>query len=613
MSQPLIIEKNTVIELSRYTSTDKKSNAEYTNKLVTPITVNPNDNIIIKQVFIDNKIIDANSIEIDRDMTVNFQFIYYMIGHGLNLFEVSYDTEGIHFATLPSIGGVDGLPYMLVNQNSVDNEYPSTYGKPDIGQTSIFLKQGIYDRASLADIITRQLQGVNTQATNSYFNQEQTTVAGYITPYYNGDTQEFQNFSAPLLPPPKSGITTTLQKQLYFADLQEFNPGGDSNKFPWDGSLFYIGSNGKPIWVKLVPLADPTQAFYANTYNTNMSTMLVPLMAGLDSEGNPYPGQGISFILPDGTPITVTAYDCGFIGVSEPACLYNETQASQKFSFQLHSPIYQGSNISVGCYISSNSINDDNKISYLQAYSGIMLVNIYEGEEGVSPPDFPEEVELLNLMGFVRTDLIPEDDIPNVYYINNNLIVPDATPKNYFQYSNYLKYTTMGFFPLGGLSTNLSAQVSQMIPYGGSSANYTMTLPSSIYVTYGSDGYQFIESQNSTSVIASGFPISSVNNAGHWLVEINGWLSDYVNEDKIMMVKCLVGNYLYGNGFSQTLGPDSTIYTHNGIPLSLTSLSIRILNPVTKLPPPAYIVGGNSSIYLQIINHNIVDDTLGKK
>jgi hypothetical protein len=46
------------------------------------------------------------------------------------------------------------------------------------------------------------------------------------------------------------------------------------------------------------------------------------------------------------------------------------------------------------------------------------------------------------------------------------------------------------------------------------------------------------------------------------------------------------------------MGPDSYIYQHKGVPISLTQFKIRILNPVTK--QPAENIGENSTIYLQI-------------
>lgn len=618
MSQPLIIEKNVVVELSRYTSTDKISNAEYTNKLATPITVNENDNILIKQCFIQNKLIDDNSIHIDRDMSVKFQFVYYIIAHGLGQYLVDY-LDGTFSITALSDQAINGLPYMLVNQTLTTYPYYNqTFGKPVVEEFTINLKESIYEKATLADLITRQIQSANTKPQNLFIPGNNLTTCGTIVPFYESNPPQppiFKNFSVPQTPSNPDKIVTTIQKQLYFIDLLSYSTGSDP--LPFDGSLFYLDNSNNPVFCKLVPMVDPSQVNYSVVYNNNINVMLVPFM-------NTNPMGVYSFEFNNQT-FTGNVFDCGFIGCNEPTLLFNDNQGNQKFSFQIHSPIIQGGNQSVGIYTSTTSeavepfdypdINDTS-ISYLSSYSGIMFVNIYENYAN----NYGQEVELLTLLGFTLTDLIPVDDIPNVFNDITDLIYPDLPPetKNYFQYNNYLKYTTRQFFPLGALETNFPFQAIEIAPPGTNQTEYTISLPSSIFLAVGnnnnqSEGYQFSQSDNSTSLIASSFPIESKTNSGHWLVELSGWLSDYVNEEKLMMVKCLVGNYLYGNSFSQTLGPDSTIYTHHGLPLSLQQVSIRILNPVTKLPPPNYIIGTNSSIYLQIVKHDIVEETTTKK
>lgn len=616
MSQTFI-EKNSIIELSRYTSTDKKSNAEWTNKLVSPITVNENDNILIKQCFIQNKLIDDNSIQIDRDMSVKFQFVYYIIAHGLGQYVVDYSDGEFKVKGLNDFYEyINGLPYMLVNQTLEGYPYfNQTYGKPVVEEFTINLKESIYEKPALADEITRQIQTVNTKPQNLFIPDNNVMTCGTIVPFYNNDNPSnpiFKNFSVPQSPTNPDKIITTLQKQLYYIDLLSYNEGSDA--IPFDGSLFYIDNQNNPVFCKLVPMVDPTQVNYNQIYN-NVNQLLVPFTS-LQGTNNPDPIGVYSFVYNTVT-YTGDVYDCGFIGCSEPSLLFNDNQGNQKFSFEIHSPIIQQGNQVVGIYASSTTpaappygypnINDT-IISYLSAYSGIMFVNIYENYAN----NYGQEVELLTLLGFTLDDLIPVADIPNVFGYTNDLIDPETTNKKYFQYNNYLQYTTRQFFPLGALSTNFTALALQIAPPSTTNPpKYTMTLPSSVFLAVGNgqtEGYQFTQSDNSTSLLASNFPITSQTNSGHWLVEISGWLSDYVNESKLMMVKAIVGNYLYGNSFSQTLGPDSLIYTHHGMPLSLTNISIRILNPVTKQASPNYIIGPNSSIYLQIVNNHAIEE-----
>lgn len=605
MSQPLIIEKNSIVELSRYTSTNKISNSQWSNNLVSPITVKEGDNILIKQVFIENKLIDNNSIEITRDMTVNFQFVYYLIAHGLNQYYVNFNAEPI-FNLLENSNGIDGQPYMLVNQSPPEFPYSNqTFGKPVVEQFTITLQQNIYERPTLADLITRQMQQVNTQTNNVFVGDELFTTSGYIVPYYEGSTNPpFKNFSVPLSPPPSAQIASTLQKQLYFIDLSNYE--GIETILGFKASLFYLDVNKKPVFCKLVSMANPNNN-YAYTYNDDIDEMLVPFMSVNPDTNLPISGGSFSFTYNNIT-YNGTVYDAGLIGCQLPTLLYNDNQGNEKYSYQFHTPLYQQNNIVVGSYIESPQPTtppiDNNKVSYLQSYGGIMFVNIYEQET-----NYPEEVELINILGFNRNNLIPVSDLPQVFKYNNNLITPNTQPKFYFQYQNVLQYTTRGYFPLAGLSTNFTTKVNQIVEYGASAAEYTMTLPSSILITLGQSGFNFVQSQNMTSILANDFPIGSVNNAGHWLIELSAWTNDYVNENKLMMVKAIVGNYLYGGGsFSQTLGPDSLIYTHSGMPLQLAGIEIRILNPITKTPLGNYIIGPNSSIYLQVVNRNEINE-----
>lgn len=614
MSQTTFIEKNSIIELSRYTSTDKnKTNSEWTNKLVTPITVNEGDNILIKQCFIQNKLVDDNSIQIERDMSVKFQFIYYIIAHGLGQYIVDYTDGQFNISGLSETNfSINGLPYMLVNQTLPNYPYYSqTYGKPVVEEFTINLKGNtIIEKPALADEITRQIQSVNTKPQNLFIPDNNVMTCGTIVPFYTETTpiinSIFKNFSVPQSPTNPDKIVTTLQKQLYYIDLVSYSTG---TNLPFDGSLFYIDNQNNPVFCKLIPMIDPTQVNYSQTYN-DVNRLLAPFTS-MDGTNNPKPIGVYSFVY-NNTTYTGNVYDSGFIGAADPALLFNDNQGNQKFSFNIHSSIIQGGNQAVGIYTSSTAealppydypnINDTT-ISYLSAYSGIMFVNVYENYQNI----YGQEVELLDLLGFSLNDLIPLGDIPKVFGYTNDLITEEPTDKEYFQYTNYLQYTTRQFFPLGALSTGFTVSVPKIL----SSSVYTMTLPSSIFLAAGNgqaNGYSFSQSDNSTSLLASNFSTTSQTASGHWLIEISGWLSDYVNENKLMMVKTIVGNYLFGDGFSQTLGVDSQIYTHHGIPLSLSQLSIRILNPVTKQPSPNYIIGANSSIYLQIVNHHAIEE-----
>jgi hypothetical protein len=601
--QPIFNEEAKIIQLSRYDSNDKKdTNNEWTNILPTPLSLNPDDVLMLKQVFLDNRQITSDSIEIPRDMNVNFQFIFWLQNTGIGLYDVDYSSGDRVITNAGPL--VDGMPFMLVNQElSYQELFDVRFGKPVIEQKTISLKKDIYSKSNLGSEITRQMQEVNIK-TSGLLTNTLTNTSGTIVPYYLGTQPNppFQNFSVPLSPPPSQNIVTTMMKQLYFADLNDFPP----STFPFDGSLFYLDENNQPIFCKLVPMINPTEGHYSNVYNDNINKMLVPYAFMNNLE--PIPGGKLTFTGPNNLPFTITCYDCGFIGASIPSLQYN-LDGNNKFSFVYHSPIINDSNISVGSYTYSETPGGDadileNKISILSAMSGVMMINIYENQ---TLNYLEDDILLLQLLGFEKSDLIPIQSVINVWTRNNNLIAPETTNKQYFTYDDYMSFCTRGFVPLNILSTQNQISISRLIPYGTNNEFYNMSLLSSIFITLQQNGYNLVQSTNFDSIIASNYSITSQSDGGHFLIDISSYNGgSMISASKLMDVKGICGNYLFSQNFSQTLGPDSYSYIEPiGDALTLTQFTIRILNPLTK--QPADWMGPNSTVYLQIIKRQEID------
>jgi hypothetical protein len=124
---------------------------------------------------------------------------------------------------------------------------------------------------------------------------------------------------------------------------------------------------------------------------------------------------------------------------------------------------------------------------------------------------------------------------------------------------------------------------------------------------YNTTAFNFNTSTVTEPIKAINPPISSNNNAGHYLIELQcSYVNEYVNQDKNYQVKAIVGNYfLSGDSFCMSMGPDSYVYQHNGLPTALSAVKVRILNPVTK--EPALELGNNSCVYLQITKEKPVN------
>jgi len=614
------MEKSTVLELSRWTSSNSPNNAVWTNTFnVNTPTISEGDIIAVRNSFIDTRLIDANSIQIQEDTTLTFNFVYYLINNGLSMkyisigqiqdlpYPVVYDTFIQPNTAEPdlNINGPDGLPYILVNADLKS----TLYNKPVIETVNINIPAGVYERASLAEIITRQLESIG-QPTNQQMNNpvpSQLFTNGNVNAFSKIDGSFFQ-FSEPGLPPDPFKVVTTIQKQLYYGVIDTQMSNIPNIRFKH--GLFYLNSSNELVPCLFRPMTDNQN--YTPIPDIDSSFIIAPFQSldKLDKAdpliGNTYvetPAQG-------STPAVVygyTMFDAGFVGANQFSLVYNDENGNGKFSFQyMHTPITQTNNEVCMTYTKQFGRPDpgsifNRSISYFTAMGGIMLVNAYTKYN----PFKIDEVPLLNQLGFKLTDLIPMDDLPIVFNGNNNWL---SNTYNKFKYSNFKKYTTRNFasFPL--LYQPNQTSVLPSIDYD---AIITLDRHQSIFYTnYNTDpnvdkpydgcGFNTVESTITEGVVASSFPVGSNTLTGHYLIELSGYNNDFINSEKLFNVKSIVGNYYFSENFAMELGFDSFIYQHRGEPISLSQIQVRILSPYTKDIVDG--LGSNSSVYLQITN-----------
>jgi len=85
---------------------------------------------------------------------------------------------------------------------------------------------------------------------------------------------------------------------------------------------------------------------------------------------------------------------------------------------------------------------------------------------------------------------------------------------------------------------------------------------------------------------------------GHFLLEITGYNSIYLDDKSKREIKSIVSSYFVSQGsFVAQVFPESYNYYHVGAPISLSNLKIRILDPYTGNEAE---IGPNSSVYIQI-------------
>jgi hypothetical protein len=85
---------------------------------------------------------------------------------------------------------------------------------------------------------------------------------------------------------------------------------------------------------------------------------------------------------------------------------------------------------------------------------------------------------------------------------------------------------------------------------------------------------------------------------GHYLVSIEGYNSNFIDDKSKREIKAIVSSYWVSPGaFVSVPFPDSYNFFGTGAPMTISALKIRILDPFTN---EEAILGPNSSIYLQI-------------
>lgn len=580
--------ETSIIELSRYTAIDTQpdNKASWTNKLAKPLSINQGDALIVNQCFVDCTLIDANTIFIENDVNLTFQYVYWTQNHGANMFFWGINEEDKNYTYFPALP--DGLPYILVPlESSFDNiNNPRVINHPLIGSKSIFVPNGIYEKQALTELMNRQLQGVQ-QPPNYPRNQNYFT-SGYVYPQWdaNGNVQGFQNTLDP--PAPDTVITSSMiPLYVYEWDFNGNIPAGTDVV----GMCYLDAEGGKFLRCYFSPMTDNISEYNYNNNNPN-------ILQNITRASSTIVGQ-TTLVNSDGSVSTFNLYDGGMIGASEFSIQFSTTgENTGKFIFEyLHSPILNNNSEVVGNY--NQNIQDGQPILntrnvFLNAYSGIMFVNIYQDNNnnfGVIPP-------LLEQMGFIIDDLIAVDSITALFK-ESNLFTKGKNPQSLsvlVSYPDFLKYTTRNYFNLNGLFKNTS------LPLPGANSTTFAINNYSLVFNSPNNVYNFTDSITTEALNASNVSISSKYNTGHYLVELSGYgnSNEFLNNEKLLFVKGIVGNYMYSESFAMTLGPSSMNYVHNSpIPLTLTQIDVRILNPVTKNPD--INLGNNSSIYLQVI------------
>jgi hypothetical protein len=570
--------ESTVIELSQYTSNNVIQNGEWTNTLSKSVNVGNGDYISVKQGMIDLSLVTSSSILIERDVEWTLSFVYYTNGHGLNQQTALKDPKASN--------GKDGLPYVLTEYVTIEQQGLYNVPMPIVDNITIKIPNGIYDRTYLAEFISRQFQSVGRVGTvplgGGCLQYNQSYSNGSI--YANTTNGQFISFNPPVNPPPIDQVfVTSLLRPIYVSTEGSALPPPENYKY----QMFYIKNNSFTLQEMLAnPQANFVPCFYIPLCsNIQSGSTLVTTYQNLSTTliSGGYSAQGT---------INSSYLNGVMIGASQVALTYNDLN-SGRYGFQyLHTPITNSVSGAVsevtGVYaLASSSENQqlEQTITYLDSFSGIMFVDM---KTNLSTD--PQNDAFFEQLGLKYSDIIPAG-ISSMFSI-----AVDPVPAFYpIEYNEFLRVTTRNFIPRDSLINSVDiATTGSKYKY-----EYSANLPVMTTFPQSNDTYFFTDSPDTVPITFSNPPISSLSNAGHYLVELSNYHSDYVNNDNQFNVKATIASfYLSGDSFVVSMGPDSCIFQNSGVPLSLNNIKVRILNPVTKQVQQN--MGPNTTIYLQV-------------
>lgn len=340
-------------------------------------------------------------------------------------------------------------------------------------------------------------------------------------------------------------------------------------------------------------------------------------------------------------PVVSNPYTCGTYGTPQIALLYDQDKNLFKFS-NLHTPILTAPDNKSGAETPSvvrsvgkwgGAYDTTNPFSNDIGYTGDPVGNLNSQNQNTEAMNdrhsgiiftsiTAKSVATGDLTGFwsdigfnVEDITIKLDELPKS---------PTNTKGDAFITQERFNQLTTG--ELVGVSQNINSlntagQLNEQVQaplrftYGYNyntaldifNRNATTTIPAKFPANI--EGDIIFESTNQTNINATNQPTSVLNTlGGNILLEITGYGGGSELQDKdAFAVKSIVSlYYLNSNTYLSSEG-DGYTYTHlSNTPQTISSLKVRVLNPITKEKLTS-LLGTNNSVYLSITQNKIIE------
>lgn len=337
------------------------------------------------------------------------------------------------------------------------------------------------------------------------------------------------------------GATKSLESSLITTILNYM--GDDEYNLRLDNIGGFYGSN-----IKIIPLISASSLTAENS-----------LGYASDYISGYYTGSGFNDI------------DAGLVGAKEFSIQFNN-ENSGKFEFTyMHTPLVDSSN--------SNEVICCRQQAPAEGYPHVRYVWYNR------------------LSGVFFQNLQPQSFWQQLGFNVNDICFTSQQVMNRLNYQSFQNATTRNYIATQNIFSSVSIDVND--DDDNKEASLILLQEQKFNKPYNT----YYDSDKTWPVLAPNNPISSNTNAGHYLLEIKEYESQYINDDKTYRIKGVIPTYYLSQDSFATSYEDTLTYIHKGQPLQLSSLSVRLLNPITKEPAE---LGDNNTIYLQITNNNIM-------
>ena len=557
---------NIFLELKESDAFDNRTSGSWVTTLQEKIIIEENDEIVLTKSMIDTNTVNQLDVNIDKDLTLEFEFLYYTTKQDVANkdyppdFKPGFEGNGVvesgrDFVLLERTNTGSGtiarletieytqhtwLPEASVGGLTVRVNSTDAGGNPQYTNVNLPLKKANHKSEKFyvnTNIIFDEAQSLTFTKLDPEGSKNTKIEPGAIVTETN---QLYTPYTTRLNIPLKSGIYSPLElckvinRELQTAKVTRANTLLES------------------------PILTQSDNVKFNDGGTEYS-----YYTKIDESGNVFnPTEPSKFFRQD----TNANY---WVGASLCELSFN-TDSSKFFWNYTHTPAFDADGAEAILYQDTFAVTKQGGILFqsLTAYD--------ENEKGV---DF-----FSGVLGFDLNDLLVNVRNSTMRNVDDTADIASIS----FVFAKNGKQMTAGFVsPDTGVAKKISSS--------GTIVTQTYIVP----IPTASAQFQSSIQNTQTIVAREAFENRSFN-FSHFLVSINGGYSTNLiaPENNYRMINSIVSKYYTASGYTYGSEADSISYVHQGEPIVLSSFECRILNPNKAISSG---IGNDSTLYLNII------------